>query len=391
MSHGPLDRYRGHLASGRLKPDSEQARVAAALDGLYRDLKHYRPANGAWWLALFRARGDNRVPKGLYVHGTVGRGKSLLVDMFFASVPLAKKRRVHFNAFMMEVHRQIHEWRSISQEERALRPEFVREAGDDPIAPAAKRIAGQSTLLCFDEFQVLDVADAMILGRLFERLFTLGVVIVVTSNTPPDRLYEGGLNRPLFLPFLELIKERLTVLELGGARDYRAERMAGVKVYNTPLGVESDAAMDDTWRRLTDGSEETVRSLEVFGRPFLVPRSAGGAARFSFAELCEEATSAADYVVLARNFHTVFVDGIPKLSEGNANEARRLTLLVDTLYDEKAKLICSAAAAPGDLFALNTGADWFRRTVSRLLEMQSEEYLRLKPGADEGIAGAAAE
>jgi cell division protein ZapE len=383
MSQGPLDRYRAHLSTGRLKPDPEQARVAEALDALHRALKHYRPGNGSWLQSLFGLRDTGQAPKGLYIHGTVGRGKSLLMDLFFGGAAVAKKRRVHFNAFMMEVHQRIHEWRSLTEEARAARAEFVRDAGEDPIAPVAKRVASESLLLCFDEFQVLDVADAMILGRLFERLFAFGVVVVLTSNTPPDRLYEGGLNRPLFLPFVALIKERLTVLELGGARDYRAERMAGVKVYNTPLGSAADAAMEDAWRRLTDGARAAERVLEVFGRPLIVPRAAAGIARFSFAELCERPLAAADYVVLARNFHTVLLEGIPKLGAEKANEARRFTLLVDTLYDEKAKLICSAAVPASELYTSEDRGDWFRRTVSRLSEMQSEDYLQRRPAGQE--------
>ena len=386
MSQGPLARYRAHLSSGRLKPDPEQARVAEALDALHRALKHYRPVRQAWWQSLLGLAASHDAPKGLYIHGTVGRGKSLLMDLFFACAPTAQKRRVHFNNFMMEVHQRIHEWRSLSPDARAARPEFVRDAGDDPIAPVARHVASGAALLCFDEFQVLDVADAMILGRLFERLFEFGVVIVVTSNTPPDRLYEGGLNRPLFLPFIALIKERLRVLELGGARDYRAERMAGVRIYNTPLGSEADAAMDGAWRRLTEGVKPIERSLEVFGRPLLVPQAAAGVARFSFAELCEQPLGAADYVVLARNFHTLLLDRIPRLGEDKANEARRLTLLVDTLYDEKAKLICSAAVPPDGLVQPAANGEWFRRTASRLKEMQSEEYLRLKPASQEGVA-----
>jgi cell division protein ZapE len=389
VSQGPLERYRAHLHSGRLRPDPEQATVTQALDGLHRALRHYRSERESWWRAVFGMNGRD-APKGLYIHGTVGRGKSLLMDLFFAGAPIEKKRRVHFNAFMMEVHSHIHEWRTLSPEERAQRPEYVREADEDPIAPVAKRVADSALLLCFDEFQVHDVADAMILGRLFERLLEFGVVMVITSNTPPDRLYEGGLNRPLFLPFIAMIKQRLGVLELGGARDYRAERMAGVKIYNTPLGTEAEAAMNDAWQRLTKGVKPKERSLEVFGRPFIVPRAAAGVARFSFAQLCEAALGSADYVVLARNFHTILLDGIPRLGEDKANEARRLTLLVDTLYDERAKLICSAAAPPEDLFAGDPrGGDWFKRTVSRVLEMQSEEYLRLKPASQDAKEQAA--
>jgi cell division protein ZapE len=382
MAQGPLDRYRALLKSGRLKPDPEQARVAAALDGLSHALKHYRPVSGNGGLvSRLLLRRPPEPPLGLYVHGAVGRGKSLLMDLFFAAAPVEKKRRVHFNSFMMDAHQRIHEWRNLSDDERAARPEFVREAGDDPIAPVAKHIFGQGWLLCFDEFQVTDVADAMILGRLFEKLFALGAVIVATSNTPPDRLYEGGLNRQLFLPFIAMIKEKLAVLELGGGQDYRADRMAGLHLYNTPLGREADAAMDRAWKDLTNGAPAREMSLEVYGRPFVVPRAARGVARFSFDALCGEARSAADYIVLARNFHTLLLDHIPILAEHNANEARRLTLLIDTLYDERAKLVVSAAAPPQQLFPGAGENGWFERTASRLLEMQSADYLVLAPGA----------
>ena len=301
------------------------------------------------------------------------------MDLFFESSAITLKRRIHFNAFMMETHQRIHEWRQLSPRERSSRAEFVRDAGDDPIAPVAKRIADESWLLCFDEFQVMDVADAMILGRLFERLFAFGVVIVLTSNIPPDRLYEGGLNRQLFLPFIAAIKSHLAVLELGGQQDYRLERMAGVKAYITPLGTTATHAVDEAWQRLTDNAKGAEVSLEVFGRPLLVPRAARGVARYSFAELCERPLGASDYVVLARNFHTLLVDDIPVLAEHRLNEARRFTLLIDTLYDERTKFICSAAAPPNALVATGDDATWFARTASRLAEMQSEHYLREAP------------
>src|ERR1700680_2299287 len=249
MIQSPIQNYRALLHSRQLKPDVEQARAVEALEALHRQLKHYRPHSTN--IFGFRLGPIRTVPKGLYIHGDVGRGKSILMDLFFASAPTARRRRVHFNAFMIETHSAIHEWRSLSPRERIRRPEFARDAGDDPIAPVAKRIFAGATLLCLDEFQVTDVADAMILGRLFEQLFALGGVIVLTSNTAPDRLYEGGLNRQLFLPFIALIKERLEMIELNGPRDYRLEGMAGLKVYNTPLGPDANKAMDAAWRRLT--------------------------------------------------------------------------------------------------------------------------------------------
>jgi cell division protein ZapE len=380
MSHSPIERYRARLNAGQLQPDKAQARAAHALDSLYRALKVYRPSSRR--IFGFRFGGsESDPPKGLYIHGDVGRGKSALMDMFYESAPTARRRRVHFNQFMTETHQRIHEWRNLSQRERSRRPEFVREAEDDPIAPVAKRILSEATLLCLDEFQVNDVADAMILGRLFEKLLASGVIIVLTSNTAPDDLYAGGLNRQLFLPFIALIKDRLEMVELNGPRDYRLEAMAGVTVYNTPLGPEADAAMDAAWRRLTDNATPEPVTLEILERKILVPQAAGGVARFSFDALCGDALGAADYLALAQNFHTLLIDRIPRLGPEQSNEARRFTLLIDTLYDEKVKLVCSAASPPQELYTDGENAQAFRRAASRLMEMQSDDYLRLGPGA----------
>jgi cell division protein ZapE len=284
------------------------------------------------------------------------------MDLFFEAARLRAKRRVHFNAFMVETHARIHAARQKGE-------------SDDPIPAVARAIASDASLLCFDEFQVTDVADAMILGRLFEQLFALGVVIVATSNTPPEKLYEGGLNRQLFLPFIALIGERLDILNLDGAVDYRLQRMAGMKVYLTPLGPETDRAMDEDWRKLTDEDRGTPMELTVLGRKLAVPQAAGGVARFSFADLCAAALGAADYLAIAETFRTVMIDRIPVMGPEMRNEARRFVLLIDTLYDEGVKLICSAAAAPDALYTDGDGAEAFRRTASRLAEMQSADYL----------------
>ncbi len=366
-----------------MRPDTAQARAAGALESLYRALKHYTPRRRGLFGILFRG---TAAPKGLYIYGDVGRGKSALMDLFFATAPLAKKRRVHFNAFMAETHRHIHEWRNLPPRERARRPEFVREAGDDPIAPAAKRIFLDAVLLCLDEFQVTDVADAMILGRLFEKLFALGAVIVLTSNTEPSRLYEGGLNRQLFLPFIALIEDRLTVVELNGPRDYRLDRMAGLNLYITPLGPEADRLMDAAWRRLTDTERGEPLTLDVLERKLIVPEAVPGIARFSFDALCGKALGAADYLAIAERFHTILIDRIPKLGPADANAARRFTLLIDTLYDERVKLICSAAAPPQELYVEGENEAAFRRAASRLVEMQSEDYLRTGPRPQKALA-----
>jgi cell division protein ZapE len=347
-----LDRYRALVAGGELQPDAAQEAAAQRLQSLATDLKRYRPGRG-----LF---GPRMPPRGLYLWGDVGRGKSMLMDLFFESVAPAKKDRVHFNAFMADIHARIHAERQRHDE--------------DPIPPVARAIA--TTLLCFDEFQVGDVADAMILGRLFQQLFALGAVVVATSNTSPERLYEGGLNRQLFLPFIATLEDKLDVLELNGPSDYRLQRISGLDIYITPLGAEADVKMDAAWLRLTDTKRGEVQTLTVLGRPLRIPQAARGAARFSFDDLCVRPLAAPDYLAIARHFHTLLIDRIPQMSTDMRNEARRFSVLIDTLYDEGAKLICSAATAPDQLYTAGDGAEAFRRTASRLVEMRSEDYLR---------------
>ena len=357
MAERILQRYRALLASGELAPDVAQEKATAHLQALEAALREYFPRG------LF-SRAE--LPMGVYLWGDVGRGKSMLMDLFFSRVPLRAKRRVHFNAFMVETHARIHEAR-------------LRGA-DDPIAAVAKRIADEAVLLCFDEFQVTDVADAMILGRLFERLFELGVVVVATSNTPPRRLYEGGLNRQLFRPFIALIERKLDVVELNGPMDYRLQRLAQLDTYVTPLCSEADSKMDAAWQRLTDTQHGASQMLAVLGRKLRVPQAAKGVARFTFDDLCGQPLAAPDYLEIARHFHTLLIDRIPVLSPPDRNEARRFILLIDTLYDKQVKLVCSAAALPEQLYPTGDGAEAFRRTASRLHEMQSAEYLALGHG-----------
>ncbi|MGH6879066.1 MAG: cell division protein ZapE [Rhizomicrobium sp.] len=351
------------LAKHGIVLDAAQQAAARKLDALAEALRGWRPR-------LF----GRPPPRGIYLWGNVGRGKTMLMDRFFVETRLAAKRRVHFNAFMVETHARLHEWRQLDDASRAKRAEFVREAGDDPIAPIARAIASEARLLCFDEFQVRDVADAMILGRLFEQLLSRGVVIVATSNTAPQLLYEGGLNRQLFLPFIALIEERLDVVELQGGRDYRLGRMAVLDTYVTPLGERADATLDAAWSRMTDAAISRPESIEVLGRTIDVPQAAHGAARFSFDDLCAKPLAAADYLAIARRYHVLMIDHIPQMGAERRDEARRFTVLIDTLYDEGVKLICSAAAAPAALWR-GEGADAFRRTASRLIEMQSRDYL----------------
>ncbi len=366
MADRLITRFRAAVASGELKNDGAQEAAALRLQKLANALKGYKPGPRG----IFRK--VQKPPRGLYIWGDVGRGKSMLMDLFFECVPLTKKRRTHFNAFMVDVHAAIH-------------AERQKAGSADPIPPVARAFAAMATLLCFDEFQVTDVADAMILGRLFQQLFELGTVIVATSNTLPDRLYEGGLNRQLFLPFIALIDEKLDVLELHGALDYRRLRMSGLDIYITPLGREADSKMDAAWARLTDQKNGQPMMLNFLGRKLVVPQAAKGVARFSFGDLCAKPLAAPDYLQIARHFHTVLIDNIPQLGPAMRNEARRFILLIDTLYDEGTKLICSAAAAPDNLYMDGDGAQAFRRTASRLVEMQSDDYLN----RGHGVHGAA--
>jgi len=358
-----LDRYREAIASGALKADVAQERAVRRLRTLSEALKNYRPRRRFFF--------SPKPPRGLYLWGDVGRGKSMLMDLFFESVDLSSKRRVHFNAFMLDVHARIHAER--------------QQGSEDPIAPVARALSEGATLLCFDEFQVLDVADAMILGRLFEQLFARGVVVVATSNVAPDLLYQGGLNRQLFLPFIALMKARLGVFQLTGPTDYRLHRIGGIKVYLTPLSAETDAQMGAAWLKLTDEPRPSSTVLTVLGRSLQVPRAAKGVARFSFADLCVEPLAAPDYLAIAQAFHTVMIDRIPQLRPSQRNEARRLIVLIDTLYDEGVKLVCSAEVTPELLYVDGDGADAFRRTASRLIEMQSEDYLRRGHGVHSAV------
>jgi cell division protein ZapE len=360
-----LDAYQAQLAQDSLKPDPAQAAAAEKLDDLARALKEYRSGFSLFGRKLNPVGRPSPpgAPRGIYIWGDVGRGKSMLMDLFFDEAEIQPRRRVHFNAFMVEAHARLHAERQ--------RPDVT-----DPILRVARIIAAEARLLCFDEFQVTDVADAMILGRLFEQLLAAGTVIVATSNVAPDRLYEGGINRQLFLPFIAMIKSQMDVVELNGPTDYRLQHMKGLNVYLTPLSPAADKAMNEAWERLTEGAKPRTVTLTVFGRKVPVPKAARGVARFDFGDLCIEALAAPDYLEIARHFHTLLIDHIPVMGENMHNVARRFIVLVDTLYDEGVKLICSAAAPPEGLYPSGQGSGAFRRTVSRLTEMQSEDYLK---------------
>ncbi|MFO1187359.1 MAG: cell division protein ZapE [Alphaproteobacteria bacterium] len=366
---GPIAQYRARVAAGDIAFDEAQAAAAETLETLHRRLE--RESEPRRTRALLPGRSKAAPARGLYLFGGVGRGKSMLMDMFFAAAPVARKRRVHFYAFMQEIHAAIGEWRKLDEGERKRRPYHVRGAGDDPIPPVAERVAQGARLLCFDEFQVEDPATAMILSRLFEQFFARTVVIVATSNRAPDDLYKDGLNRQLFLPFLALLKEHLDVLELDSGTDYRLRRLAGEPVYY--IGADAGARLDVAWAALTDGSRGRDMALDLCGRKLDI-LTAKGVARASFDHLCREARGAADYLALARAFPVVMIDGVPRLALEERNEAQRLVTLIDALYERKVKLFASAAA-PADEIA--SGAPAFARAASRLAEMQSADYLAL--------------
>ncbi len=370
-THPSVAQRYGHLVEqGELSADPAQLAAAAALDVLIGEIAAKRLASKSSALGwLFGKSRDASPLRGLYIHGGVGRGKTMLMDMFFALVPVRRKRRVHFNAFMAEVHDRIQKHR------QARKDGSVTE--DDPIPPVARALARQAWVLCFDEFAVTDIADAMVLSRLFESLFKEGVVLVATSNVAPDDLYRDGLNRQLFLPFVSLLKRYARILALDAQKDYRQEKLDHLPVYLTPLGPETDRRMDDAWQAVTHGLAEAPAELHVMGRALAVPRAAGSAARLSFAELCERPLGARDYLALADAYDTLFVDRVPVLPEARRNEAKRFILLVDTIYDRKLRLVMSAEAAPEALYQGRRGneAFEFQRTASRLVEMRSQTWL----------------
>jgi cell division protein ZapE len=363
-------RYEAMARSGGIEPDATQFALADKLDLLIRELGRPSRKSGNGALAWIRARrGDNAPsPRGLYVWGPVGRGKTLLMDIFFAAAPVKAKRRVHFHAFMGEVHERIAAYRRRSKSEDKGAP--------DPIAAVAKEIASETTLLCFDEFAVHDIADAMILGRLLEKLFKRGLVVVATSNVAPDELYKDGLNRALFLPFVALLKERMAVFHLDAPRDYRLDTTGTERRYATPLGSEADACLDAHFRHFSGGARAARVELHHKGHRIVVPQAAAGVARFAFEDICGNPLSAGDYLKITDAFSTVIVAGIPILSAGRRNEVKRLINLVDTFYDRRVRLIVSAEAEPAELWQGKDGAETFEfaRTASRLIEMRSDSY-----------------
>ena len=375
MQDGPLFAYRQMKRSGNLLADEMQELAVEKFQSLHNGLKGYNPTLGmtGWKARLGLARRTAIPPMGLYIHGGVGRGKSMLMDMFFDKSTVECKRRVHFHEFMIEVQEKLHAWRKQAKDDR----------DDDPIIPIADDIAKDAWLLCFDEFHVVDIADAMILGRLFEALFKRGVIFVATSNFSPDILYKDGLNRELFLPFINLIKEKLDILHLASPTDYRHERLMHMQVYLSPLGKATMEALEQDFAALTEGAIAEPSELELKGRTLAVSRAARGVAWFSFEELCAEARGAVDYIAVAERYHTIILDGVPKMPEARRNEAKRFILLIDVLYEHNCNLVMGAEVSPAELYTEGRHAFEFERTVSRLMEMQSEEYLGAPHGSEQ--------
>ncbi len=375
---GPLAQYRARLQAGDIRRDPAQELAAEKLESLHNALSGYEPPSGrmGWKERFGLGRRREDPPQGLYIYGGVGRGKSMLMDLFFRTALVARKKRVHFHAFMQDVHRLLNEIRRREADKTMKgRPRNRDRSRDDVILEVARKLADEAWLLCFDEFQVLDIADAMILGRLFEALFDAGVVVVATSNRPPRDLYKDGLQRELFLPFIDLIQKKLDLFELDSGTDYRLESMRTMNVYLTPLGQETEAKLRAYFARLTHGADVGPDTLMVNGRELTIPMASDDIAFASFRELCEEPRGPADYLAIAGKFDVVFLSRIPQLTPEKRNEAKRFVTLIDALYEHRVKLICSAERPPEDLYREGTGAFEFERTISRLHEMQTEDYM----------------
>jgi cell division protein ZapE len=377
MASSITARYAAGVAAGRVERDAAQVAVVDQLALLEARIVEYRLARKSSSLGwLFAASGKKEtVLKGLYIYGDVGRGKTMLMDLFFEASPVQRKRRAHFHEFMIDVHERVHGFRQ--------KMKVGEYGGEDPIALTAKELAREAWLLCFDEFHVTDIADAMILGRLFAQLFERGVVVVATSNVAPHELYRDGLNRALFVPFIDMLEAHMDIVRLSSRTDFRLEKLAGKPVWYVPAGAAADAALDDAWRRLTAGNGGVPQELPLKGRTVHVPRAAMGVARFSFHDLCEQPLGASDYLRIAREYHSIILDRIPVMTSDDRNAAKRFIILIDTLYDLNVKLIGSAEAEPDMLYRGEEGfeAQEFKRTASRLMEMHSQTYLAQPHGA----------
>ncbi len=385
MSPSLSAQYAARVAAGKIERDAAQQAIVDRLAQLEKELAERRLARKSSSLGGFFGSREPEPIKGLYIFGDVGRGKTMLMDLFFAASPVVRKRRVHFHEFMAEVHERVHVLRQMVK--------LGEISVEDPIGVAASAIAQETRLLCFDEFHVTDIADAMILGRLFKRLFELGVVVVATSNVPPTELYKDGLNRALFLPFIALIEEHMEIRQLDARTDFRLEKLAGVPVWYVPADRAAEAALDQTWRRLTSGHTGEPQDLLVKGRTIRIPRATMGVARFSFHDLCQQPLAAADYLKIARQYHTVLLDRVAVMDYERRNEAKRFIILIDTFYDNAVKLIASAEAEPDVLYRVDEGfeASEFKRTASRLIEMRSKAYLALPHGRGHAVASGSTE
>ena len=360
--------YEQRIREGTIAPDPAQAAALAPLIRLERDLEASAPRGGI--KGLFQKRESLR---GVYLIGPVGRGKTMLMDLFYEAVPVEKKRRTHFHVFMGEVHRLIDAWRKGDAASRKAR--FGQHKGDDPILPVADVVADQARLLCFDEFQVTDIADAMILGRLFTALFERGVTLVATSNRLPDELYRNGINRQLFVPFIDLLKARTEVVTIAGPHDYRLDRLRAAGTWFSPNDPDNQGQVAALWRDMLGPEDEDGETLEVLGRKIHFPHAAGGLLRASFESLCSVPLGPNDYVALAERFHTVFLENVPKLTPNRREEARRFVVLIDALYEARTHLIMLAEAEPVKLYPEGDGSFEFERTASRLQEMRSADWL----------------
>jgi len=374
------DHYKALVASGAIEADPAQAQAAEAFAALEERLSSYKPAKKLSLLGRLFGDKSDAPPRGLYVHGEVGRGKTMLMDLFFQHSPVTHKRRAHFHEFMAEAHEKIYAYR-----QNIARGEIP---DGDVIELTANAIFDEAWLLCFDEFHVTDIADAMILGRLFSKLFELGTVVVATSNVAPENLYKGGLNRALFLPFIAQIEGRMDVLRLDARTDFRLEKLSGGKMWLVPADDEAGAALDGAWRKMTGSAPCKPRVISIKGRILRVPCSAHGVARFTFADLCEKPLAASDYLRLAHDYHTILIDRVPVMDHSERNAAKRFISLIDTLYDNAVKLMASAAADPVSLNLATDGVEAmeFKRTESRLIEMSSESYLALPHGRKDSSA-----
>jgi cell division protein ZapE len=377
--------YAARVAAGKFERDTAQQAIVDRLAQLEKELAERGLARKSSSLGWLFGSHEAEPIKGLYIFGDVGRGKTMLMDLFFAASAVVRKRRVHFHEFMAEVHERIHLLRQ--------KAKLGEISGEDPVGAAAATIAQETRLLCFDELHVTDIADAMILGRLFKRLFELGVVVIATSNVPPSELYKDGLNRALFLPFVALIEEHMDIRQLNARTDFRLEKLAGVPVWYVPADGAAEAALDEAWRRLTAGHAGEPQDLAVKGHTLHVPRATMGVARFSFEDLCHQPLAAADYLKIAREYHTVVLDRVAVMDYERRNEAKRFIILIDTLYDNAVKLVASAEAEPDALYRASEGfeAGEFKRTASRLIEMRSEAYLALPHGRSHAVASGSTE